>query len=219
MATTTFEKQGLVNGIGNLFLEMMLTEDSSVNEPTYSGEVYETASIDTAQITFEINEKQVFLSDLEHSDLTKVTAVNVPINAGYFPAGFAEEAQGMLEDGVGGWFMPDTPKKKPFRMSFPAKTENDDEIIYSFPKCTLSPVEGNFQTRNTDTTEQIPTFNVRSVPLLYKTTGEARRVYNKQSLVTPEEQSAWDRNKLLTQGWYNAATKELCKVDLVEEGV
>ena len=213
MATVTkFEKQGLVNGIGNLFLQMMETEESSVNPPTYAIDVYETASIDTAQITVELNEKQIYLSDLLHSDLSNVTAVNVPVTAGYFPAGFAEEAQGMLEDGLGGWFLPTNPKKKPFRMGFPAKDENDDEVIYEFPKCTLSPVDGNFQTRNADTTEQIPTFNVKSVPLLYKSAGEPRRVYNKQSVRTVEEIAMWSRDKLLTQGWYNSATKELCKI-------
>lgn len=210
--TTTFQKQGLVNGIGNLFLQMMETEESSVNAPTYADEVFETASIDTAQITVELNEKEIHLSDLLHSDLTNVTAVNVPITAGYFPSGFAEEAQGMLEDGLGGWFLPTNPKKKPFRMAFPAKDENDDEIIYSFPKCTLSPVDGNFQTRSNDTTEQIPTFNVKAVPMVYKTAGEPRRVYNKQSLRSPEEIAMWNREKLLTQGWYNEATKELCKI-------
>ena len=208
---TTYEKRALINGVGNLFVEFMEAEDSSVNKPTYTGEVFETPSIDTVDATIEMNEKEIHLSNILHDDLTRVASVTLNINAGYFPTGFAEEAQGMLPDGEGGWYLPDNPKKKSFRVAFPATDTNDDEIIFSFPKCTLSPTPINVATRTNDTTEQIPTYAVKAVPLIYRETGQKRRVYQKQPLVTEAEKTTWDRAKLLDQGWFDSTSKELCK--------
>lgn len=202
----TYEKRALIDGVGNLFLSFMETEESSVNPPIYSEEVFETPSIDTVEMTVESNSRDIYLSNLLHDQLENITAVTITLNAGYLPTGFAEEAQGMISDGAGAYSLPTNPHKKPFRMAFPATDMNDDEIIFVFPKCTLAPTSQSFQTRREERQEQIPTYDIRSIPLVYRATGEQRKVYHRIDLTTEEAKALWDRAKLLTEPIYDSAS-------------
>lgn len=211
MPQPTFEKRALIDGVGNLFLNFMETEETSVTPPTYAPEVFETPSIDTVEMAIESSSRDIFLSNLLHDQLENVTAVTLTVNAGYFPTGFAEEAQGMENDGAGAWSLSTNPTKKPFRLAFPATDMNDDEIIFIFPKCTLAPTGQSFQTRRDERQEQIPSYDVRGIPLVYRATGEKRRVYHRIDLTTEEAKAQWDRAKLLTEPIYDRASLNATK--------
>lgn len=210
--TTTYEKRALIDGVGSLFLSFMEEEETSVNPPVYATDVFETPSIDTVEMTVESSSRDIYLSNLLHDQLENITAVTITLNAGYLPTGFAEKAQGMESDGVGAWSLPTNPQKKPFRMAFPATDMNDDEIIFVFPKCTLAPTSQSFQTRREERQEQIETYDIRSIPLVYRATGESRKVYHRIDLTTDEAKTLWDRIALLTEPIYDKASLEATKV-------
>lgn len=208
--TATYTKQALLNGAGSLFLQMMTTEETPSVAPTYDEEVFETPSLDTLNMSLELNEKQVWLSNKLHSDLSNVRLATITVDAGYFPRDFAEEAQGMVKVG-GGWSMPTNPKKKPFRLAVPFIDENGDELILNFPKCTLSPLDISGQSKKEDTTEQIPQFAIKSVAPDYKGDLDKEFVYHKIDLADPENKTKYDRDLLLINGWYDNATAALCE--------
>lgn len=217
MPTTTYTKQALLNGAGSLYLQMMETEETPSTPPIYGDEVYETPSLDNLSMSLELNEKQIWLSNKLHSDLSSVRLATITVAAGYFPRGFAEEAQGMIKVG-GGWSMPTTPKKKPFRLAVPFTDENGDELILNFPKCTLSPVDISGESRKEDTTEQIPQFAIKAVAPDHKGDLEKELVYHKVDLADPENKAKYDRDKLLVNGWYDNASLALNEKEAIPAG-
>lgn len=210
VATKTYEKRALLTGAGNLYLQMMATEDTPSTAPTYDTTVYETPSVDTIAAALQIAEKDIYLSNVLHDSLVNVQMVNLTVDAGYFPTGFAEEAQGMVKVG-GGWSMPSNPIKKPFRLAVPFTDMNGDEVIFNYPKCTLSPVDNTGQTKREDINEQLQQFNVKAIlPLYTGDTGKAL-VYHKLDMSEPENKIKYNREKLLTNGWYDEASLALCE--------
>lgn len=204
-ATKTYEKRALLTGVGNLFLQMMTTEETPSTAPVYADTVYETPSVDTLNAAQQITEKDIYLSNEIHDQLVNVQRVDITVDAGYFPAGFAEEAQGMVKVG-GGWSMPKNPKKKPFRLAIPITDMNGDEIIYNYPKCTLSPVNTNAQTQGEEINEQLKQFNVRAVAPLFKGSATKSFVYHQMDMAEAENKTKYDRDLLLTNGWYDETT-------------
>lgn len=215
--TSTYTKQALLNGAGSLYLQMITTEETPSTPPIYDEEVFETPSLDNLSMSLELNEKQVWLSNKMHSDLSNVRLATITVAAGYFPRGFAEEAQGMVEVG-GGWSMPTTPKKKPFRLAVPFSDENGDELILNFPKCTLSPLDISGETKKEDTTEQIPQFVIKSVAPDYKGDLQKEFVYHKLDLANPENKTKYDRDLLLINGWYDNTSLALNEKDAIPVG-
>lgn len=203
--TKTYEKRTLLTGAGNLFLQMMTTEETPSAAPVYAPTVYETPSVDTIAATMQVAEKDIYLSNILHDSLVNVQMVNLTIEAGYFPTGFAEEAQGMVKIG-GGWSMPSNPKKKPFRLAVPFTDMNGDEIIYNFPKCTLSPSDINGQTQREEINEQLKQFVVKAVLPVYKGDAEKSLVYHKLDMAEEENKAKYERDKLLEQGWYDSTS-------------
>lgn len=208
VATKTYEKRTLLTGVGNLFLQMMTTEETPSAAPVYDIKVYETPSLDTVNAALQIAEKDIWLSNKLHDSLVNVQRVDLTIDAGYFPAGFAEEAQGMVKVG-GGWAMPSNPKKKPFRLAMPITDMNGDEIIFNFPKCTLTPTNITGQTKREEVNEQIQQFNVRAIIPEYKGDAEKELVYHKVDMAVAENKTKYDRDLLLTNGWYDGASLKL----------
>lgn len=203
--TKTYEKRALLTGVGSLFLQMMTTEETPSTAPEYGETVYETPSLDTVNATLQIAEKDIFLSNTIHDSLVSVQRADLVVDAGYFPEGFAEEAQGMIKVG-GGWSMPTNPKKKPFRLAVPITDMNGDEVIYNYPKCTLTPVNTNAQTQGEEINEQLKQFNIRAVAPVYKGDAEKPLVYHVMDMAIEENKTKYDRDKLLEQGWYDDAT-------------
>lgn len=198
----TYTKQALLTGAGAIFLDFMETEDAPNTAPTYAGAVMETPSLETVNAQLELSENRVFLSNILHSDLSAVQSATIPVTAGYFPRGFAEEAQGMVKVG-GGWAMPTNPKKKPFRMAIPFTDENGDELIVNFPKCTLAPVNIEGSTSGQDVTPQMKTFNVTGLPLVYKADDGNNFVFYQLDMADEENKTTYDRDKLLENGWFD----------------
>lgn len=211
VATRTYEKRTLLTGVGNLFLQMMTTEETPSVAPVYADEVNETPSLDTVNASLQISEKDIYLSSQLHDSLVNVQRVDLTIDAGYFPVGFAEEAQGMIKVG-GGWSMPSNPKKKPFRLAMPITDMNGDEIIFNFPKCTLSPTNITGTTQREEVNEQIQQFNVRAVFLSYKGDMEKALVYHKIDMAEAENKVKYDRDLLFTNGWFDEASLKLNEV-------
>lgn len=205
VATKTYEKRTLLTGVGNMYLQMMTTEDTPDAAPVYAPTVYETPSLDKVAVALEIAEKEIYLSNKLHDNLTAVKFANITVDAGYFPTGFAEEAQGMIKVG-GGWSMPTHPKKTPFRFAIPITDTAGDEIIYNFTKCTLSPVNINGETQREDISEQLRQYVIKAVVPVFKGDAENELVYHQMDLAVPENKTKYDRDKLLTQGWYDEAT-------------
>lgn len=215
--TKTYEKRALLTGVGNLFLEMMETEETPSVAPVYSDTVYETPSLDTVNAAQQITEKDIYLSNEIHDSLVNVQRVDLTVDAGYFPAGFAEEAQGMVKIG-GAWAMPKNPRKKPFRMAVPITDMNGDEIIFNYPKCTLSPVNTNAQTQGEEINEQLKQYNIRAVAPVFRGDAEKSLVYHQIDMAEEENKTTYDRDLLLTNGWYDTATLKLCEKSAVPEG-
>ena len=204
---TTYEKRGLLNGVGNLYLAFIEDEGSEAKAPTYAEKSFETPSIDQVEVTLTVNSRSVFLSNKEHDNKERVTSSEINLQAGYFPTDFAEEAQGMVKFGEGAWRMPDNPKKKPFRMAFPITDTDDNELIIVFPYCTLGVTNLQATTRKEEAQEQIPTFTIRSIPLAYKKDAESgSAVYYKFDLTNDTAKKAWDRAKLLGGTGYDETT-------------
>lgn len=204
-AEKTYEKKALLTGVGNMYLQMIETEDSPESAPTYATTVHETPSLDKVAVSMEINEKDIYLSNKLHTTITAVKYVNINVDAGYFPTGVAEEAQGMVNIG-GGWSMPTRPKKKPFRLAFPITDTAGNEIIYNFPKCILSPVNINSESQREDINEQLRQYVIKAVAPEYKGDAVDELVYHEMDLAVPENKTKYDRDKLLAQGWYDTAT-------------
>lgn len=213
----TYEKRALLTGVGNLFLSMMETEETPSAAPVYSEEVYETPSLNTVDASLQIAEKDIFLSNTLHDSLVNVQRVDLTIDAGYFPQGFAEEAQGMIKVG-GGWSMPTNPKKKPFRLGIPITDMNGDEIIYNYPKCTLTPVNSNAQTQGEEVNEQMKQYNVRAIAPVYKGDAEKALVYHQIDMAIAENKTKYDRDLLLEQGWFDEESAALAEKETVPEG-
>lgn len=204
----TYEKRALMTGAGNLYLQLMTTEDTPSAAPVYANEVFETPSLDTLNATLEIIEKEIYLSNKLHDNIVVVKYATLTVDAGYFPEGFAEEAQGMVKVG-GGWSMPAKPVKKPFRIAVPFTDTNNDEIIYNFPKCFLNPTDITGTSQKDDISEQIPQFTIKAILPDYKGDITEELVYHKMDLAVPENKTKYDRDKLLTLGWYDEASLKL----------
>lgn len=217
VATKTYEKRTLLTGVGNLFLQMMTTEETPDFAPVYADTVYETPSLDTVNAALQIAEKDIYFSSQLHDSLVNVQRVDLTIDAGYLPVGFAEEAQGMVKVG-GGWAMPSNPKKKPFRLAMPIMDMNGDEIIFNFPKCTLSPTNITGTTQREEVSEQIQQFNVRAVFPVYKGDMEKALVYHKLDMAIAENKAKYDRDLLLTNGWYDKASLALNESAAIPQG-
>ena len=212
MAETTYEKRGLIDGIGNLFLRWNEEEGTSTNPPKYGEEVFETPSIDQVEVSLTVNNKDIFLSNKIHNSVETIAKAEINLQAGYLPAGFAEKAQGMVEVGEGAWAMPNNPQKKAFSMAFPITDSNDDEIVMIFPYCTLGVADVSAQTRNEERQEQIPSFTISSTPILYRGSSEEKSsVYYRIDLTTDEAKKAWDRIALLTTPIFDKSSLEKAK--------
>lgn len=213
----TYTKQGLLTGAGSMYLAFIETEDTPTAGPTYSESVFETPSLESINAQLEISNLKVHLSNIIHSDITSVLSATIPVTAGYFPRDFAEEAQGMVRTGGtagkgGSWSMPTNPKAKPFRLAIPFTDENGDVIVVNFPKCTLAPVNIEGQTETDTVNPQMKTYNITATPILKPDANGDRYVLHKLDLADPDNKTAYDKEKLLEQGWYDAATLELCKL-------
>lgn len=212
MAETTYEKRGLIDGVGNLYLIKQTDKGTGAKAPTYDSEVFETPSIEQVEVSLTINSKDVFLSNVIHGSNENVTKAEITLQAGYFPAGFAEEAQGMVKEGEGLWSMPTNPKKKPFQMAFPITDSDDNEIIMIFSNCTLGATNTSAQTRKEDRTEQIPSYTITATPVEYRPSdSDVSKVYYLADLTTKEAKKAWDRNKLLTTPIYDSKSLATAK--------
>ena len=208
--TRQYTKRSLLTGAGNLYLQMMETLDTPSAAPVYDNTVYETPSLDTLATTLEIAEKEIYLSNKLHDSIVTVKFATVTVDAGYFPEGFAEEAQGMINVG-GGWSMPSNPVKKPFRMGVPFTDTNGDELILNFPKCLLNPSDLNGETQRDDINEQLKQFVIKAVIPEFKGDMDKELVYHKMDMAVEENKTKYDRDKLLNLGWYDNATAKLCE--------
>lgn len=204
----TYEKQALMTGAGSIYVDFMLTEATSTDAPTYAGAVVETPSLNSLDATFELTERQVYLSNLMHDDLTNVRSATISIEAGYLPREFSDEAQGKIKIG-GSWAMPTNPTKKPFRLAVPFTDSNGDEYIVNFPNCTLSPVNISGNTQGEEATEQLKSFNVIARPLPY---GEDNFVVLTLDMADVENKAKYDRDKLLELGWYDETSLALADI-------
>ena len=198
----TYEKQALMTGAGSIYVDFMKTEATSTAAPVYAGAVVETPSLNTLDATFELTERQVYLSNLLHDDLTNVRSATISLEAGYLPREFADAAQGKVKIG-GSWAMPANPRKKPFRLAVPFTDSNGDEYIVNFPNCTLSPVNISGTSQGEEATEQLKSFNVIARPLPF---GENNVVVLTLDLANPENKALYDRDALLEQGWFDEAS-------------
>uniref|UniRef100_UPI0035A11053 hypothetical protein n=1 Tax=Jeotgalibaca porci TaxID=1868793 RepID=UPI0035A11053 len=212
VAERKYEKKVVFNGVENIYTRFMTTEDNGTVEPVYDAtEISEVPSLQDFDGTVEFSEDPLYLSNVIHDNDAIVTAVNININAAYLGTGVAEKAQGMIEEGAGAWSMPTSPNKVPFSLTLIETDKQDGEVIWIFPKATLSPMNIAGATRNAGATNKIPTHTIRALPLTYKTSGEPRKPYFKIDLTTEEAQAEWDREKLLTMPIYNSATLAACK--------
>ena len=202
-----YVKQALIDGVGELHLRMMETEDTTGTAPVYSETLYVTPSVDTFKAAVETDKKTIYLSNLMHDDKERVSTVTITLDAGYLPKGFEEEAQGMTNKGDGAWGMSQSPQKKYFSMAIPTTYDNDEEIIFIFPKCTLALRDVDAKTRSESSDEQIPQFEITAHFPNYG----GSDIYYKVELVG-EDAAKWDRKKLLTQVVYDDATLNACKV-------
>lgn len=205
------EKRVIFDGVTNIYTQFMETKETGVTPPTYETEVSEVPSLQDFDGTVELAEKQIHLSNVEHDNKTRVTAVTINLNAAYLGTDVAERAQGMVNEGDGAWSMPDNPQAEPFLLRLIQTDADDKEVIWIFPKCTLSPLNITGATRTTDTVEQIPTHAIRAVATNYVVTGERRKPYFKIDLTTEGAGDVWDRAKLLTQPIYDTETLNACR--------
>lgn len=197
-----YEKRALMTGAGSIYVDFMTNEPTTTEAPTYAGTVIETPSLNTLDATFEISEKQVYLSNILHDDLTSIQSVTISLEAGYLPRTFVEEAQGKIKVG-GSWAMPANPIKKPFRLAVPFTDSDGEEYIVNFPNCTLSPVDISGETQGDEQTEQLKAFNVIARPLPY---GKDNVVVLTLDMADETNKGKYDRNSLLEQGWYDEST-------------
>lgn len=219
VAERKYEKKVIFNGVENIYTRFMTTEDNGTVEPVYDAtEISEVPSLQDFDGTVEFSEDPLYLSNVIHDNDAIVTAVNININAAYLGTGVAEKAQGMVAEGAGAWSMPTNPNKVPFSLTLIETDKQDGEVIWIFPKATLSPMNIAGATRNAGATNKIPTHTIRALPLTYKTSGEQRKPYFKIDLTTEEAQAEWDREKLLTMPIYNTATLAACKKDALPTG-
>lgn len=203
-ATATSVKEGLITGIGELYLQTM---DADTATPTYLTKVIKTPVIDKAAVKIEYNSKEVYLSGLMHSNMGRVSKVEITLDAGYLPSGFVEEHTGAKKLGEGVYAQPSIPVFKFFRMAFPAQDEHGKEIIFNFPRCQIAPKDWNFETATNENKEQIQQFVITAYELLNDTPGE-RTLYQYADLRVTGE--TYDRNKLLEKGFYDATTLAAC---------
>lgn len=194
---TSYEKQLLINGIDNMFLQFMKTEETPLKLPEYEDKVYETASIDKVSATAEVAEKKIFLSNKLHSNPKKTTSFSIQVDAGYLPYGFVEEATGAVKLAEGVYTYVDKVANKYFRMAFPLTDEAGGKVIVNFHKCSLKPVGLTGETSKEDTNEQITTFEITAFPLAMDDPNLAG-LYSKADLRVAK---GLDARKLLEKGF------------------
>lgn len=210
MPETNYEKRVIFDGVTDIYTNFMTSDDTGVTPPTYDAEVSQVPSLQDFDGTVEINEKIIHLSNKEHDNKQRVTAVTINMNAAYFGEGVEEKAQGYIDEGDGAYSMPESPKLVPFCLRLIQTDGDDGEVIWIFPKVTMSPRNIAGATRTTETTEQINSYALRAVPTNFITAGDKRKAYFKVDL-RGENAETWDREKLLTSPIYNTATLNACK--------
>lgn len=210
--TRTEVKRALFTGAGSLYLQSMTNEPTTTTAPIYAEEVYVTPSLDKMSAQLELAEKTIRLSNLVHREAARVTKVDITVDAGYFPEGFAEKHSGMVQVG-GGWSMPSNPKKLPFRYAQPLTDEDGKEYIINYPYCFLSPIDVEGETEKDDINEKIRQYKVTALILPTEVTvsgKKSRFVYHTMDMAKKENEDKYDRDKLLEKGWYDDATAEAC---------
>lgn len=204
-------KQALIDGVGELHLRMMETEEASTTAPKYAEKLYITPSIDTFQVSIEADKEVVYFSNLMHDEKERVSSVTITLDAGYLPRGFEEEAQGLSDKGDGGYGLSQAPQKKFFSVAVPTTYANDEEVIFIFPKCTLGLRDIQAKTRGESSESQVPQFEITAhFPNYVDSEGKRSDIYYKVEL-TGENATKWDREKLLTTPIYDDKTLLACK--------
>lgn len=205
-------KRALLTGAGSIYLQSMTNIPDRDTKPTYHETVFETPSLEKVAASLEMAEKSIRLSNLSHSEAASVKKVEITVDAGYFPDGFAEEHSGMVKVG-GGWSMPTNPKKKPFRFAVPFTDEDGGEIIYNYPYCFLSPIDVDGETEKEDVNEKLRQYKITALPLPTDVTVDDKKVklvYHQMDMTIKANSDKYDRDKLLEKGWYDDETAEAC---------
>lgn len=205
-------KKALLTGAGSMYLQTLKNEPDRKTKPIYGESVYETPSLEKVSASLELVEKTVRLSNVPHSEIAVVKKVEITVDAGYFPDGFAEEHSGMVKIGDG-WSMPTNPTKKPFRYAQPFTDDKGNELIVNYPYCFLSPVDKDGETEKDDVNEKMQQFKITALPLPFLVTVDeltSAFVYHQIDLAVEENKSKYERDKLLEQGWYDVETLAAC---------
>lgn len=199
----------ILTGVGAGYLQKIKTLDTSTDGLTYETEVYEVASIDKLAYKPEHKTKPIYLSNIKAADFGKFAGAEMQVDYGWFPEGFVEEMSGMkkLADGV--WVQGESTSPKYFRWAFPVTDQDGAEIVYNFPKCQLEPTDFNAETETDEKKENLQQVTIKAYPVIGNKKGQ---VYAKADL---RVNSSYDRDKLLEQGFYDAATLAKC----LKEGV
>lgn len=204
--TVTTVKEGLITGIGELYLQIMTTDTDT---PVYNTQVLKSPVIDKLAMKLEFAEKEVWLSSMLHSNFGRASKVEVTLDAGYLPTGFIEEVTGSKKLAEGIYAQTSLPTFKFFRLAFAAQDENGKEIIFNMPRCQIKPKDWNFETATSESKEQIQQFVITAFELPNADPSN-RIVYNYADLRNETAATTYDRNKLLEKGFYNAETLALC---------
>lgn len=194
----------LLTGIGAGYLQKVKTEATSESGLTYEDKTYEVLAIDKVAFKGQKKEKSVYLSNIKIRDIVKFSSVEMTVDIGFFPEGFVEEMSGMVKLANGVFVQGDSPKYKQFRWSFPVTDENGNEIIYNFPVCQLKNPDFNAETETDEKKENISQVTIEAFPVIGS---DNKSVYAKIDLRTT---NLYDREKLLLNGFYDAATLKAC---------
>ncbi|MHB0809396.1 MAG: hypothetical protein ACYCDV_08515 [Facklamia hominis] len=219
--TVEYTKRKLMTGAGDIYTQEMTTVDEPKTKPVYGDKVYQTPSLDKVGVALQIAEKIIHLSNKPHSNVKKLKLAEITLDAGYLAAGFEEKMSGYAEIAKGVYAIVENLQTHYFRLAIPFTNESGGEVIYNFPKCELKPSEINGETERDDFQEQLKSFTINALPLTYESdlvTDEkisSNGVAFFVDMSEEETRKAYDRNKLLEQGFYDKASLELCKGTVV----
>lgn len=196
--------RALLTGVGAGYLQEVKTEATSDSGLTYEEKTYEVYAIDKVAFKGQTKEKTVYLSNQKLRDIVKFSSVEMTVDIGFFPPGFLEKMSGMIKLANGAYIQGDSPKYKQFRWAFPVTDEDGKEIIYNFPVCQIKSPDFNAETETDEKKENISQVTIEAFPVIGSSN---KSVYSKIDL---RETELYDREKLLTQGFYDATTLAAC---------
>ena len=199
--------KALLTGVGAGYLQKVKTEALSSSGLTYEEKVFEVYAIDKIAFKGQTKNKTVYLSNVKARDIVKYSSVEMTVDIGWFPDGFLEEVSGMVKLANGAYVQGDSPKYKQFRWAFPVTDEDGQEIIYNFPVCQIENPDFNAETETDEKKENITQVTIKAYPV---SSEKRKAVFSKIDL---RETTKYDREKLLTLGFYNAETLKVCLKD------